>query len=70
VEDGSQAVWGGWLAAMVRILYFGFDSKGEPTGRSICKKMKWRQRACLGSVERKRDTVNLARLKIEENLCG
>jgi hypothetical protein len=34
------------------------------------RKMKWRQRARLDSMERKRDTVNLARQKNEENLCG
>jgi hypothetical protein len=35
-----------------------------------CRKIKWRQRARLGSMGRKRDTVNLARQKNKENLCG
>jgi hypothetical protein len=28
VEGGSQAVWGGWLATVVRVQYFCFSSRG------------------------------------------
>jgi hypothetical protein len=32
IEDESRAVRGGWHAAIVRIQYFGFGSRGEAMG--------------------------------------
>jgi hypothetical protein len=38
VEGGSWAVRGGWPTVVVRIQYFGFDSKEEATGRSVARR--------------------------------
>jgi hypothetical protein len=35
VEDVSRTMQGGWPAAVVRIQYFDFDSRGETMGRSV-----------------------------------
>jgi hypothetical protein len=39
------------------ILWFRLEKGGDKMKR--CQKMKWRQRACLGSMERKHDTALL-----------
>jgi hypothetical protein len=37
------------------ILRFQLKMGGD--GTKCCRKMRWRQRACLGYIERKRDTT-------------
>jgi hypothetical protein len=37
------------------MLQFQLERGGD--GMKHCRKMKWRQQACLGSMERKHDTV-------------
>jgi hypothetical protein len=56
VEGGSQAVWGGWLATVVRVQYFCFSSRGGQCDQALPKD-KRRQRSRLGSKGRKCDTM-------------
>jgi hypothetical protein len=61
VEGESRTIRGGWPIAVVWIQYFDFDSRGEPTGRSITG--RWNRGSELilssweGSVTRHGDVV-------------
>jgi hypothetical protein len=56
MEDVSRTVRGAWTVAVVRIQYFSFGSRGGDRIKR-CRKMKWRQRARLDSMRRRRADV-------------